>query len=84
MPDSSVPCLLPVPNGRRYLWRDSHPVPSSLQRPSPFQENGIYVELAKRAIPAEWMGEGRQGDGQSTEPHSRPEAVLPWAPVGQK
>ncbi|KGL87722.1 Junctional adhesion molecule-like [Charadrius vociferus] len=53
-------------------------------RPSPFQENGVYVELAKRAIPAEWMGEGRQGDGQSAEPHSRAEAVLPWAPVGQK
>ncbi|KAM6370463.1 junctional adhesion molecule-like isoform 2-T2 [Pluvialis apricaria] len=53
-------------------------------RPSPFQENGIYVELAKRAIPAEWMGEGRQGDGQSEEPQSRAEAALAWAPEGKK
>ncbi|XP_075630689.1 uncharacterized protein LOC142604906 isoform X2 [Balearica regulorum gibbericeps] len=35
--------------------------------PSFFRENSVYVELAKRAIPAEWMGEGRQGDGQSEE-----------------
>ncbi|NWH71366.1 JAML protein, partial [Piaya cayana] len=35
--------------------------------PSPFRENGVYVELAKRVIPAEWMGEGRRGDGQSEE-----------------
>ncbi|XP_032860701.1 junctional adhesion molecule-like isoform X2 [Tyto alba] len=52
--------------------------------PSPFRDNGIYVELSKRVIPAEWMGEGRQGDGQSEEPHSRPEAALPWAPEGEK
>ncbi|KFV15404.1 Junctional adhesion molecule-like, partial [Tauraco erythrolophus] len=52
--------------------------------PSAFQENGVYVELAKRVIPAEWMGEGRQGDGQSEEPYSRPEAALPRAPEGQK
>ncbi|XP_065508261.1 junctional adhesion molecule-like isoform X1 [Caloenas nicobarica] len=52
--------------------------------PSSFRENGIYVELAKRAIPAEWTGEDRQGDGQSEEPCSRPEAALPWAPEGQK
>ncbi|KFQ13503.1 Junctional adhesion molecule-like [Leptosomus discolor] len=52
--------------------------------PSPFREHGVYVELAKRVIPAEWMGEGRQGDGQSEEPHSRLEAALPWAPEGQK
>ncbi|XP_069732408.1 junctional adhesion molecule-like isoform X2 [Phaenicophaeus curvirostris] len=35
--------------------------------PSPFRENSVYVELARRVIPAEWMGEGRQGDGQSEE-----------------
>ncbi|KFW08430.1 Junctional adhesion molecule-like [Fulmarus glacialis] len=52
--------------------------------PSPFRENGVYVELAKRVIPAEWMREGRQGDGQSEEPYSRPEAALSWAPEGQK
>ncbi|NWH55554.1 JAML protein, partial [Fregata magnificens] len=52
--------------------------------PSPFRENGVYVELAKRVIPAEWMGEGRQGDGQSEETYSRPEAALPWAPEGEK
>ncbi|NWX40666.1 JAML protein, partial [Steatornis caripensis] len=52
--------------------------------PSPFRENGVYVELAKRVIPAEWMGEGRQGDGQSEEPYSRPEAALLWAPQREK
>ncbi|NXQ97425.1 JAML protein, partial [Sagittarius serpentarius] len=52
--------------------------------PSPFRENGVYVELARRVIPAEWMGEGRQGDGQSEEPDSRPEMALPWAAEGQK
>ncbi|XP_074705012.1 junctional adhesion molecule-like [Strix aluco] len=52
--------------------------------PSPFRENGIYVELAKRVIPAEWMGEGRQADGGSEEPCSRPEAAHPWAPEGEK
>ncbi|NWT06018.1 JAML protein, partial [Mionectes macconnelli] len=48
--------------------------------PSHCRENGVYVELSKRMIPAEWMGEGRQGGGQSQEPHSRPEEPLPWAP----
>ncbi|NXW07084.1 JAML protein, partial [Fregetta grallaria] len=52
--------------------------------PSPFRENGVYVELAKRVIPAEWMGDGRQGDGQYEEPYSRPEAALSWAPEGEK
>ncbi|XP_074417250.1 junctional adhesion molecule-like isoform X1 [Larus michahellis] len=52
-------------------------------RSSPFQENGVYVELAKRVIPSEWMGQGRQGDRQSEEPYSRPEG-LPWAPEGKK
>ncbi|NXQ82898.1 JAML protein, partial [Nyctibius grandis] len=52
--------------------------------PSPFRENGVYVELARRVIPAEWMGEGRQGEGQGEEPCSRPEAALPWAPGGDK
>ncbi|XP_030361379.1 junctional adhesion molecule-like isoform X2 [Strigops habroptila] len=52
--------------------------------PSPFQENGVYVELARRVIPAEWMGEGRQGDGQSKEPYSRPEVALPGPPEQEK
>ncbi|NXL31985.1 JAML protein, partial [Glaucidium brasilianum] len=52
--------------------------------PSPFWENGIYVELAKRVIPAEWMGEGRQAEGQSEESCSRPEAACPWAPAGEQ
>ncbi|NXW62048.1 JAML protein, partial [Eurystomus gularis] len=45
--------------------------------PSPFRDNGIYVELGKRMIPAEWMVAGRQGDGQSEEPYSRAETALP-------
>ncbi|KFQ26836.1 Junctional adhesion molecule-like, partial [Merops nubicus] len=45
--------------------------------PSPFRENGVYVELAKRVIPAEWMAAERQGDGQSEEAYSRPEVALP-------
>ncbi|NWR90003.1 JAML protein, partial [Furnarius figulus] len=52
--------------------------------PSHCRENGVYVELSKRVIPAEWMEEGRQGDGQSEEPHSRPEEPLPWAPDQEK
>ncbi|NXI34877.1 JAML protein, partial [Galbula dea] len=52
--------------------------------PSPFRENGIYVELARRVIPAEWMEEGRQHDGQSEEPCSRAEAALPRTPEGDK
>ncbi|KFQ55544.1 Junctional adhesion molecule-like [Nestor notabilis] len=52
--------------------------------PSPFQENGVYVELARRMIPAEWMGEGRQGDGQRKEPYSRPEVALPGSPEQEK
>ncbi|NXA89833.1 JAML protein, partial [Melanocharis versteri] len=52
--------------------------------PSHCQDNGVYVDLAKRAIPLEWMAEGTQGDGQSQEPHSRPEEALPQAPEWQK
>ncbi|NXH13030.1 JAML protein, partial [Bucco capensis] len=52
--------------------------------PSPCREHGVYVELAKRVIPAEWMQEGRQGDGQREEPCSRAEAPLPRAPEGEK
>ncbi|NWX14331.1 JAML protein, partial [Aegotheles bennettii] len=48
--------------------------------PSPPRDNGVYVELARRVIPAEWMGEGRQGDGQSEGPYSTPEVALPCAP----
>ncbi|NXR16437.1 JAML protein, partial [Cinclus mexicanus] len=52
--------------------------------PSHCRDNGVYVELAKRAIPTEWMAEGTQGDGQSQEPHSRPEEALPQLPEWQK
>ncbi|NXT76823.1 JAML protein, partial [Zapornia atra] len=45
--------------------------------PSHPRENGVYMELARRAIPAEWMAEARQGDGQGEQPCSRPEAALP-------
>ncbi|NWW06473.1 JAML protein, partial [Oreocharis arfaki] len=52
--------------------------------PSHCRDNGVYVELAKRAIPSEWMAEGPRGDGQSEEPHSRPEEALLWAPEREK
>ncbi|NXM13043.1 JAML protein, partial [Ploceus nigricollis] len=52
--------------------------------PSHCRDNGVYVELAKRAIPSEWMAEGTQGDGQSQEPRSRPEEALPQPPEQQK
>ncbi|NXN83947.1 JAML protein, partial [Bombycilla garrulus] len=52
--------------------------------PSRCRDNGVYVELAKRAIPSEWMAEGPQGDGQSQEPPSRPQGALPRPPEGQK
>ncbi|XP_032937473.1 junctional adhesion molecule-like isoform X2 [Catharus ustulatus] len=52
--------------------------------PSHCRDNGVYVELAKRTIPTEWMAEGTQGDGQSQEPHSRPEEALPRPPEWQK
>ncbi|NXS82370.1 JAML protein, partial [Erpornis zantholeuca] len=45
--------------------------------PSHCRDNGVYVELAKRVIPSEWMAEGTQGEGQSQEPHGRPEEALP-------
>ncbi|NXI56069.1 JAML protein, partial [Chloroceryle aenea] len=45
--------------------------------PSPCWENGIYVELSRRVIPAEWMAAGRPGDGQSEESFSRAEVALP-------
>ncbi|NXP23926.1 JAML protein, partial [Scytalopus superciliaris] len=52
--------------------------------PSHGQENGVYVELSKRVIPTEWMGEGRQSDGPSKEPHSRQEEPLPQPPDQKK
>lgn len=72
---------LPITPG---LQRDSCSIPSSLQHPSPFRENGVYVELSKRVIPAEWMEAGSQAEGRREEPCSRAEAALPWAPEGQK
>ncbi|NXL77420.1 JAML protein, partial [Leptocoma aspasia] len=52
--------------------------------PSHCRDNGVYVELAKRTIPLEWMAEGTQGDGQDQEPQSRPEEALPRPPERQK
>ncbi|NXX35409.1 JAML protein, partial [Nicator chloris] len=52
--------------------------------PSHCRDNGVYVELAKRSIPSEWMAEGTQGDGQSPEPLSRPQEALPQPPEQQK
>ncbi|NXU35469.1 JAML protein, partial [Drymodes brunneopygia] len=50
--------------------------------PSHCRDNGVYVELAKREIPSEWMAEGTRGGAQ--EPHSRPEEALPRPPERQK
>ncbi|NXD30259.1 JAML protein, partial [Spelaeornis formosus] len=52
--------------------------------PSRCRENGVYVELAKRAIPSEWMAEGTQGAVQSQELHSRSQEALPRPPEQQK
>ncbi|XP_059723209.1 junctional adhesion molecule-like isoform X1 [Haemorhous mexicanus] len=52
--------------------------------PSHCRDNGVYVELAKRAIPSEWMAEGTQGHGQSQEPLSRPEEAPPHPTERQK
>ncbi|NWI01809.1 JAML protein, partial [Tichodroma muraria] len=52
--------------------------------PSHCRDNGVYVELAKREIPSEWMAEGPQEGGQSQEPHSRTEEALPQPPEQQK
>ncbi|NXL51077.1 JAML protein, partial [Podilymbus podiceps] len=51
--------------------------------PSPCRENGVYVELAKRAIPAEWRGAGGQADGQGGEPCGRPGVPLHWVSEGE-
>ncbi|XP_063273960.1 junctional adhesion molecule-like isoform X2 [Prinia subflava] len=52
--------------------------------PSHCRDNGVYVELAKRAIPSAWMAEGAQGDGQSQQPHSRQEEAPPQPPEQHK
>ncbi|XP_064587951.1 junctional adhesion molecule-like isoform X2 [Zonotrichia leucophrys gambelii] len=52
--------------------------------PSHCRDNGVYVELAKRAIPSEWMAEETQGHGQGQEPLSRPEEAPPQPPEQQK
>ncbi|XP_058674949.1 junctional adhesion molecule-like [Ammospiza caudacuta] len=52
--------------------------------PSHCRDNGVYVELAKRAIPSEWMADGTQGHGQGQEPLSRPEEAPPQPPEQQK
>ncbi|NXA65718.1 JAML protein, partial [Mohoua ochrocephala] len=52
--------------------------------PSHCRDNGVYVDLAKRPIPSEWMAEGTQGGGQSEEPHGRPQEALPRVPEREK
>ncbi|XP_068515376.1 junctional adhesion molecule-like isoform X2 [Anas acuta] len=52
--------------------------------PSFFRENGIYVELARRVIPAEWMEEGRWDERPSEDPYSRPQEALPCPPESEK
>ncbi|XP_025970160.2 junctional adhesion molecule-like isoform X2 [Dromaius novaehollandiae] len=48
--------------------------------PSFFRENGVYVELTRRVIPAEWTEGKRQADGESKQPEDRPPAAPPCAP----
>ncbi|XP_042738411.1 uncharacterized protein LOC122186088 isoform X3 [Lagopus leucura] len=48
--------------------------------PSILHENGIYVELARGVIPAEWMAEGRRDGGHSEQPYSQPQQELPHVP----
>ncbi|XP_065594386.1 junctional adhesion molecule-like isoform X2 [Cyrtonyx montezumae] len=48
--------------------------------PSVLHENGVYVELARGVIPAQWMAEGRQDGGHSKQPYSQPQEELPCAP----
>ncbi|XP_013806627.2 junctional adhesion molecule-like isoform X1 [Apteryx mantelli] len=50
--------------------------------PSFFRENGIYVELMRRGIPAEWMEGKRQDGGESKQPDDRPPEEPPCAPGG--
>ncbi|XP_062450383.1 junctional adhesion molecule-like [Rhea pennata] len=45
--------------------------------PSFFHENGVYVELTRRVIPAEWMDGKKQSDGERKQPDSRPLEVPP-------
>ncbi|KFV87426.1 Junctional adhesion molecule-like, partial [Struthio camelus australis] len=52
--------------------------------PSFFRENGVYVELTRRVIPAEWMEGKRQDDGESKQPHDRPPEAPPSASEGDK
>lgn len=72
-----------MPNGPS-AHRGSHPVPGSLQHPSVLHENGVYVELARGVIPAEWMAEGRQDGGHGEQPYSQPQEGLPRVPEREK
>ncbi|XP_021231556.1 junctional adhesion molecule-like isoform X2 [Numida meleagris] len=48
--------------------------------PSILRENGVYVELARGVIPAEWRTEGRWDGGHIEQPYSQPQEELPRAP----
>lgn len=78
-PLTPPPSRLVMPNGPS-ACRGTHSVPGSLQHPSILHENGIYVELARGVIPAEWMAEGRQDGGHSEQPYSQPQQELPHVP----
>ncbi|NWS72657.1 JAML protein, partial [Crotophaga sulcirostris] len=74
---SSIPCP-EVPKAEQDAGKKRRAEETYItMHPSVFRENGIYVELARRVIPAEWMGEGTRGDGQSGEPCRTPEPALP-------
>lgn len=85
LPRPDLPAASLVPSrskGALMPARGSQPV--SLQHPSFFRENGIYVELARRVIPAEWMEEGRWDERPSEDPYSRPQEALPCPPESEK
>lgn len=52
--------------------------------PSVLHENGVYVELARGVIPAEWMAEGRQDGRHGEQPYSQPQEGLPRVPEREK
>lgn len=55
-----------------------------MQHPSVLHENGVYVELARGVIPAEWMAEGRQDGRHGEQPYSQPQEGLPRVPEREK
>ncbi|NXR06466.1 JAML protein, partial [Semnornis frantzii] len=82
---SSIPGGTEVPKAEQDAQKKKRAEETYItMHPSALRENGVYVELAKRVIPAEWMQEGAQGDGHREEPCSRPQAALPRPPEGRE